>query len=235
MEKDYNNYYGDDESMRDENSRRGIVKKPPDSKSDSSYAKMMKCHCLTAVIMVMTIVLCSAVVVVLIKGPLGFQSTKEEAPVKNERDLPRRLFNEACDIGWIDGNLVQIGCLLFGNDTMNWTQAAAFCEKKNSRLVEIHDTTQKMFITSYIKIINAINNATISWWTGGTDNGKEDWLWAQSRLPIQDFVWAPGHPIINDKISSVCLSSGKSSKLYAYGCGSNTSSLKPICQNDQVQ
>ena len=157
MEKDYNIYYGDDESMRDENSRRGRVKKPPESKSDSSYAKMMKCQCLTAVILVMTVVLCSAVVVVLIKA----------APVKKERS-----FNEACDIGWIDGHLVHLGCLLFGNDKMNWTQAATFCEKKNSRLVEIEDTTQKMFITNYIKIINAINNATISWWVGGTEDGK---------------------------------------------------------------
>jgi len=138
MEEDYDIYYGD--SIRGGNSRRGIVRKQPDSKSDASFTKMMKCHCWTAVIMVMTIVLCSAVVVVLIKDPFGFQSTKEAAPVKKERNLARRSFNEACDIGWIDANLVQLGCLLFGNVTMNWAQAEAFCQGKNSRLVEIHDT-----------------------------------------------------------------------------------------------
>ena len=201
--------------MRDENSRRGRVKKPPESKSDSSYAKMMKCQCLTAVILVMTVVLCSAVVVVLIKA----------APVKKETS-----FNEACDIGWIDGHLVHLGCLLFGNDKMNWTQAATFCEKKNSRLVEIEDTTQKMFITNYIKIINAINNAKISWWTGGTEDDKENWLWAQSRLPIQDFVWAPGQPVRNNtNTKSLCLYNSNNYSLDAYGCFI-TASLKPICQ-----
>ena len=227
MEEDYNNYYGD--SIRGGNSRRGIVREQPDSKSDASFTKMMKCHCVTAVIMVMTIVLCSAVVVVLIKDSFGFQSTKEAAQVKEERNLVRRSFNEACDIGWIDADLVQLGCLLFGNDKMNWTQAEAFCQRKNSRLVEIHDTNQKLFITSYIKIINAINNATISWWAGGIEDVKENWIWAQSRLPVQDFVWYPGRPVGNDN-DAMCMYNNEKYTLDAYDCRT-TASLKPICQD----
>ena len=224
--EDYDIYYGD--SIRGGNSRRGIVRKQPDSKSDASFTKMMKCHCWTAVIMVMTIVLCSAVVVVLIKDPFGFQSTKEAAPVKKERNLARRSFNEACDIGWIDANLVQLGCLLFGNVTMNWAQAEAFCQGKNSRLVEIHDTNQKMFITSYIKIINAINNATVSWWwAGGIHDVTETWIWAQSRLPVQDFVWHQGRP---PRAGAMCMYNNEKSTLDAYACRI-TASLKQICQD----
>ena len=232
MEEDYecNNYYGDDddECMRGGNSKREIVRKQPDIKSDVNVSKMMKFLCVIGVVMVITIVLCSAVEVVLIKDPFGFQSAK---PVELEGNLARRSFNEACEIGWIDGDLVQLGCLLFGNEKMNWTQAKSFCEKQNSRLVEIHDTNQKLFIKSYIKIIDAISDAQIDWWAGGMDDADKDWIWAESRLPIQDFVWASGEPTENrNHNDTMCLNS-KSCKLEVVACDClNTSDMKPICQ-----
>ena len=222
-EEDYNVYYGDGDSMRKGNSKRGIVRKQPDSKSVANVSKIMKYHCVTGVILVMTIVLCSAVEVVLIKIPFGLQMAKEA-------HLTTHSFNVACDIGsgWIDGNHVQLGCLLFGKEEMNWTQAETFCSKKNSRLVEIHDTKQKFFIMNYIKIFNAISNAQISWWAGATVNGNQDWLWAQSRLPVQDFVWASGHPVVN-RSQALCLYNNPSYDLNAYECRIKVP-LKPICQ-----
>ena len=210
-EEDYNIYYGD--SMRKGNSKRGIVRKQPDS---TNVSKIMKYHCVTGVVLVMTIVLCSAVEVVFIKDLFGFQSAKPA--------------NKACDIGWIDGDLVQLGCLLFGKEKMNWTQAVTFCEEKRSRLVEIHSTNQKLFITGYIRIINDINNAKISWWTGGTVSEMQDWVWAQSRLPVQEFVWAPGHPVANQN-RAMCLYNNISFELDAYDCpNTKTDLLNPICQ-----
>ena len=212
---DYNIYYGD--SIRGGNSKRKIVRKEPDPKSDANVSKMMKYHCVTGVVLVMTIVLCSAVEVVLIKDPFGFQSAQ-----------PAERLREACDIGWIDGDLVQLGCLLFGKEKMNLTQAVTFCEKKSSRLVEIHSTNQKLFITGYIRIINDINYAKISWWTGGTVSRTQDWVWADSRLSVQDFVWATGHPVA-DQNRAMCLYTNPSSKIDAYACLA-AELLKPICQ-----
>ena len=225
-------YYGDDEEddMRRGNSKRGLVREQQASKTEDSTAKMMRCHLISGVIIVMSIVLCSAVVVVLIKDPLGFQSAAA-LPLERERDLARRSFNEACDIGWIDGNLVQLGCLLFGNEKMNWTQASTFCKRENSRLVEIHDKNQEIFIKSYIKIIDAISNATISWWAGGTDDANRDWLWAESRLPIQDFVWASGEPTKNRKHNDAMCLNSESCRAEIVACDCyNTSLNKPICQ-----
>ena len=225
---DCNNYYGDDddECMRGGNSKREIVRKQPDIKSDVNVSKMMKFLCVIGVVMVITIVLCSAVEVVLIKDPFGFQSAK---PVERERNLARRSFNEACDIGWFDGNLVQLGCLLFGNEKMNWTQAKAYCEKQNSRLVEIHDTNQKIFIMSYIKILDAISDTRIAWWAGGTDDANKDWIWAESRLPIQEFVWASGRPADNRNHNDAMCLNLAAYKLEACDCY-NTDLRKPICQ-----
>ena len=219
MEEDYeyNIYYGDGDSIRKGNSKRGIVRKQPDSKSDANVSKIVNYHCITGALLVIAMVMCSAVEVVFIKDLFGFQSAKPA--------------NKACDIGWIDGDLVQLGCLLFGKEKMNWTQAVTFCEEKRSRLVEIHSTNQKLFITGYIRIINDINNAKISWWTGGTVSETQDWVWAQSRLPVQEFVWAPTrHPVASQN-RAMCLYNNISFELDAYDCpNTKTDLLNPICQ-----
>ena len=67
----------------------------------------------------------------------------------------------------------------------------------------------------------------VNWWTGGHDIGFEgNWIWAKSRQPLGDFVWASGQP--NGGIGQNCLD------LYVEDFEGHdalcTETLYPICQ-----
>ena len=42
-------------------------------------------------------------------------------------------------MGWMDASVVDLGCLLFSDDTMIWTEASQYCENAcdNATMLEI--------------------------------------------------------------------------------------------------
>ena len=222
----YDIYYGD--SSRSQASIRKQSNEDLLSRL-TALEKMIKCQCVAGGMLVMLIILCSTAIMVLIKVPFG----SNDVTIEKTEKLVRRSFNEACDIGWIDGHLVHLGCVLFAEDKMNWTDASKFCAQNKGRMVEIHDTNQKTFILNFVKILDNINDRSIPWWAGASDEQVENtWVWTNSRLPVSDFVWAEDRPLKNRRdINYMCINA-KYVTLDVSGCFNNVSVLKPICQRD---
>ena len=71
------------------------------------------------------------------------------------------------------------------------------------------------------------------WWAGGTDIYREgEWVWADSLLPVEDFIWATGQPDIYEGADELCFLYG----VILAGAGSGANCMNtydqnyPICQ-----
>ena len=113
-----------------------------------------------------------------------------------------------CNETWVDGSSVGLGYLWFETSrTYSYSSAIAFCESRNSSLIEIDSQEQWKFTIAKLKNISEKVPWRISsdgyiwqgWWGGATnekDGGK--WVWTQSGVPVQDFAWGEGQPNIQN-------------------------------------
>ena len=95
------------------------------------------------------------------------------------------------DEGWlVDGDSLNMGCLLFGDSKMAWQIAKQWCEiSNNARLVEIYSKQQHEFLKA--KLNNLDSTYTTHFWTGATDEATEGsvvWASSQKDLAVSDNV-----------------------------------------------
>merc|ERR1712179_13670 len=138
----------------------------------------------------------------------------------------------SCPDGWLDTTLFggTMGCLLFdSSNSYTWDKANQFCYSQGGELVEIRHLQEMEFVISYLKMLETHETA-YSWWTAGTDAGREGrWVWPSSLATVESYVWYAGEP--NSGVAYNCLKlyspSPYSYKGLDYDCAS---ALKPICQ-----
>ena len=137
--------------------------------------------------------------------------------------------DSACPVPWIDGTLLDLGCLLFNSTTYYpWEEASVYCQQEeNATLVEIWTEAQLDFIRMELRML-AANEGGNSWWTSGTDVGREgSWNWAPSSASVGDFIWHSNQPDGGFDQNCLYLSPTYDYLGNDYPC---TSSLYPICQ-----
>ena len=143
-----------------------------------------------------------------------------------------KMADQACPSPWLDGTLLDLGCLLFNSSKFyTWEEASVYCQgEENATLVEIWTDTQLDFIRMELRLLGEVEGAK-NWWTAGTDVGREGkWSWAPSGAAVGDFIWSASNP--NGGVTHNCLD-------LCYSCdgtdykGSDTacsSQLLPLCQ-----
>ena len=74
-------------------------------------------------------------------------------------------------------------------------EANKYCTFNNSaHLVEVLTQDQMDFLIMELEFLETTDGAR-SYWSGGADWNREgQWYWANSLLPVEDFVWHTGQP-----------------------------------------
>ena len=99
----------------------------------------------------------------------------------------------ACPEGWVDGSLVDMGCLKFISEQhYSWDDANNYCQnEENAAPLEIHTEEQHHLVKMELKELEVNGEGQHWWWVGATDSGREgQWYWAASLTPVDDFVWS---------------------------------------------
>ena len=133
-----------------------------------------------------------------------------------------------CPTGWIDAHFADdMGCLLFNTTkSYSWIDANNFCNSLNASLVEIKTMEQLEFLIMELEVF-ADNGPNHNWWTSATDFGITGrWYWAQSLTPVEEEVWANGHPN-EPTYNCMILETGNHFMGYDYPCAN---AQYPICQ-----
>ena len=135
-------------------------------------------------------------------------------------------------IGWVNGNSVNLGCLLFKKSIMKYPEAESFCNQRNGHLVEILSSEQMNFVVDQMKLQQDGVNQTY-WWGGATDEAKEGrWTWTGAGVEVQNFVWGEAQPDISTGRNLLCFDSKYN--FLGNDCRDNDDDLKsttyPICQ-----
>merc|ERR1712209_317741 len=103
----------------------------------------------------------------------------------------------ACPDKWLDASFVEMGCLFFNNTAaVDWEEANVICEKySDATLVDIQSEMQMDFLQMELDVIANAEGTSHSWWTSGTDVGREgEWYWATTLEEVGDFVWYSSQP-----------------------------------------
>ena len=131
-----------------------------------------------------------------------------------------------CEPGWMDAHLEGLGCLLFGTESGTFQDANTFCYNNSAHLVEILTESQMDFMVMELQLLETLLGPRF-YWGGGTDwNSEGRWYWANSLIPIEDFVWAEGEP--NDGIRANYLTFWPARGYYM--ADELTHILYPLCQ-----
>ena len=81
----------------------------------------------------------------------------------------------SCEFGWLDGTHVNMGCILFEESNMTYSEAQEFCSSRNGMLAEILAEVDMEFIISQLEELGAPG-----WWGGASDAIIEGvWYWRQ--------------------------------------------------------
>ena len=134
----------------------------------------------------------------------------------------------SCPEGWVDAHVAEMGCLLFNTSRpYTWELANNYCNlEENASLVEILTPEQHEFVIMVLKFL-ADNGEPHSWWTSGTDMGKEGrWYWAQSLALVEEFVWWGSEPNVPTE-NCMLLVAGYGYMAGDYPCDT---AWYPICQ-----
>merc|ERR1712012_1537680 len=98
-----------------------------------------------------------------------------------------------CPEKWLDASFMEMGCLFFNNTKeVDWEEANVICEKfsSNATLVDIQSEMQMGFLQMELDVIANAEGESHSWWTAGTDVGREGkWYWATTLEEVEDYVW----------------------------------------------
>ena len=105
----------------------------------------------------------------------GFYSNGIRIDQKSN-EVPKT-FPIACeDIGWVDGESVNLGCLLFLKISKKYSVAKKYCTQNDAHLVEIFSSKQMDFLVRKLKSLDEGNRTY--WWGGATDGQEEGaWQW----------------------------------------------------------
>merc|ERR1712080_714355 len=137
---------------------------------------------------------------------IGFSSAVSLHPrLSQEADAVR-----SCPHGWVSGQLVHMGCLLFDISTdFTWNQAVTFCEGKGGSLVEVPSVEGMAFLQMMLEAIQDTDGPRY-WWTGGNDIGVEGlWSWGMTGGQVGEFTWYyDGCPLGNETANCQYLSPG---------------------------
>ena len=121
----------------------------------------------------------------------------------NVTELQSSAMQVCCD-NWINASHVDLGFIWFEkSETLNYTDAVRFCQRRQSHLIEILTEEQMNFVVNKLKTIKNHVKVVIwgdnlqgkGWWSGATDKDEEDtWVWVQSGKSVEEFVWGSGQP-----------------------------------------
>merc|ERR1712168_1486359 len=97
----------------------------------------------------------------------------------------------SCAEGWIDGSVVDLGCILFNytGGTHTWTEAQQDCYTNHdgSHLVEPIIIEQHLFLKDVAYVLEAILGRGHYWWVGATDEASEGRFYYPNHLkPVSD-------------------------------------------------
>ena len=140
--------------------------------------------------------------------------------------------DSVCDDRWHDGSHLHMGCLLISKQTpfSTYSEAVAFCGRKNAHLVEIMTQEQLNFIREILKMVDKNGSSKSSnWWGGATEKEDGSWMWTRSNIPVLEFVWYQYKRTCDGNIGdcSFCLS--ESFEYYGGECH-NDQHYGPVCQ-----
>ena len=89
----------------------------------------------------------------------------------------------SCESGWIDGTHVNMGCILFEESRMNYSEALDFCSSRSGMLVEILAPIDMEFIISNLEELGESG-----WWGGASDAIIEGaWYWRVFGTQVWSF------------------------------------------------
>ena len=105
---------------------------------------------------------------------------------------------------------------------MTHEEAYQYCYDLNAKLIEVYSEEQMLQLDVILD-----HEGSIAYWMGGTDMFHEgSWIWGNSGLPVQEFIWDINRPY-NDSTKNCLLWDG------TYDCGHDwycTSEFYPLCQ-----
>ena len=92
-----------------------------------------------------------------------------------------------CDEGW---ESFRHHCYLFVKQVKTWDDASAFCESKNSYLIELTTDAEFHFASEML------GGSTMWWsWIGATDRGNEGtFVYQHSKRRVPEKYWRQGEP-----------------------------------------
>ena len=105
-----------------------------------------------------------------------------------------------CEQGWINAHLEGLGCILIGNEQGTFKDGNSFCYSNSAHLVEVLTEGQMDYIVTELQLLESLVGRR--WYLGGGTDWKSEgrWYWANSLIPLEEFVWAESQP--NDGISA---------------------------------
>ena len=147
-----------------------------------------------------------------------------------------------CDETWVDASSVGLGYLWFETSAAyNYSSAIAFCERRNSSLIEIDSKEQWNFTITKLETISekvpfsidAFGESMVkAWWGGASDEEKEgEWVWTKSGVPVQEFVWGEGQPNnYKRKQNYFCFHKQKGQESFEGNDDIGSTRYYPLCQ-----
>ena len=111
--------------------------------------------------------------------------------------------DSVCDDRWHDGSHLHMGCLLISKQTpfSTYSEAVAFCGRKNAHLVEIMTQEQLNFIREILMLVD--KNGSSNWWGGATEKEDGSWMWTRSNNPVMEFVWYQSRKIKREEAAAM--------------------------------
>ena len=129
----------------------------------------------------------------------------------------------------MDASFVDLGCLYFKNQPMNYWEANVYCQDRGSHLVEVGTTEMMEFLVMEMEVWEDHDGEDSFWWSGGTDIGREgDWYWQHSLFDVGSFIWGNQQPENSTEKNYLCFT-----KDFAYmgsACDTDSTDTNPICQ-----
>ena len=145
------------------------------------------------------------VTVVLMLIVYGFYSSGIKID-QNSNEVSK-LFPIVCeDIGWVNGESVNLGCLLFLKRSKKYSVAKKYCTQNDAHLVEIFSPKQMDFLVNKLKSLDEGNRTY--WWGGATDEQEEGaWQWSLAGTKVESFVWGVAQPDTSTARNFLCFGS----------------------------
>ena len=132
----------------------------------------------------------------------------------------------SCESGWIDGTHINMGCILFEESNMTYSEAQDFCSSRDGMLAEILAEVDMEFIISQLEELGEAG-----WWGGASDQIIEGvWYWRVHGSVVSYFLWTSGHPPVYDVYKNhLCFLEENNFK---GGDCHKDQKLNPLCQKD---